>query len=70
MQRSWRKRLFPNPLQTFLVLVALLCVCAAILTRIQGGPASAFLVMAVICGGMSWMIAREVRSPDKQNRVV
>lgn len=69
MQRNWRKRFFPNPLQTFLVLVAGLCFCAAILTRVQGGPISPFLMMMVICLGMSWLIARDVRKPSEQNRV-
>lgn len=69
MQKNWRKRFFPNPLQTWLVLVGILWAIAALLARIQGYPATAFIVMAVVCFGASWFIAREVRKPSEQNRV-
>lgn len=69
MQKRWQKRFFPNPLQTFLVLVGVLWTCAAILAAIQSFPASPFVVMAVLCFGASWILAVAIRRPDAQNRL-
>ena len=69
MQRNWRKRFFPNPLQTFLVGIGILWAIAAVLARIQDYPATGFIFMSILCFGASWVIAHEVRKPSEQNRV-